>query len=171
MFEITHFYRCSEKEYDVSLFEGRVLHFPFDDHNPPPLRIMLPLCKKLDEWLSKSPQNIAAIHCKAGKGRTGTIISAYMLHTKLYGSAQVALDAFAAARTRDRKGVTIPSQRRYVEYYEDCLWRGFPAQDRLVKLNRMIIHTTPHFDLDGGCDPFLIVERTGIIIFDSRVCT
>lgn len=115
--------------------------------------------KELDNWLNKSPKNIAALHCKAGKGRTGTIISAYLLHTKKCETSQEALDAFAIARTKDRKGVTIPSQRRYVEYYEDCLWRGFPEQDRLVKLKRMIMYTTPHFDLDGGCRLILFFKN------------
>jgi phosphatidylinositol-3,4,5-trisphosphate 3-phosphatase and dual-specificity protein phosphatase PTEN len=38
---------CSEKKYDISNFEGRVEHFPFDDHNPPPFNLILPMCKNI----------------------------------------------------------------------------------------------------------------------------
>jgi hypothetical protein len=37
------------------------------------------ICKTMDGWLSASPSHVAVVNCLAGKGRTGVIISCYML--------------------------------------------------------------------------------------------
>ena len=43
--------------------------FPFDDHNAPPYELIEPFCDDIDAWLTKNPENVAVVHCKAGKVR------------------------------------------------------------------------------------------------------
>lgn len=163
----------------------RVERFPFEDHNPPPFSVILMCCKSLDAFLSKDPKNIAAIHCKAGKGRTGVIIAAYMVYLKLYKTANEALTIYGAIRTRDGKGVTINSQKRYVQYFADCVQDDyrFPVVDATVILRTVTMHTTPHFDKDYGSDPYFMIDSFKAVrekdngnpttittnIYDSRV--
>eukprot|EP00518_Triparma_eleuthera_P008912 CAMPEP_0182484634 /NCGR_PEP_ID=MMETSP1319-20130603/43786_1 /TAXON_ID=172717 /ORGANISM="Bolidomonas pacifica, Strain RCC208" /LENGTH=83 /DNA_ID=CAMNT_0024686549 /DNA_START=21 /DNA_END=268 /DNA_ORIENTATION=+ len=62
---------CSERQYDLQEYFPRVERFPFDDHNPCPLDLLGLFCASVDEYMAEDPSNVVAVHCKAGKGRTG----------------------------------------------------------------------------------------------------
>jgi protein tyrosine phosphatase len=68
---------CSERHYAPEKFEDRVARFPFDDHNPCKFNEIEVFCRSVHSWLTASPNNLAAIHCKAGKGRTGFMIGTH----------------------------------------------------------------------------------------------
>ncbi|XP_039601775.1 putative tyrosine-protein phosphatase TPTE [Polypterus senegalus] len=114
---------CSEKGYDPKYFHYRVERFFIDDHNVPALEDMLKFTANIREWMAADPQNIIAIHCKGGKGRTGTMVCIWLIDNDQFESAKESLDYFGERRTDTSvsskfQGVETPSQSRYVAYYE-----------------------------------------------------
>lgn len=109
---------CSERVYPKSSFQ-RILHFPFDDHNPPPFQNVLFCIVDIARWLRADPRNVAGIHCKAGKGRTGLIITMLMTYVRMWDRSEDALRYYATVRTKNQKGVTIASQQRWVFMFEN----------------------------------------------------
>ena len=112
---------CSERTYPSDRFHGQFVRFPFDDHNPPPLGLFYFFCKDVEAYLAADPANVVAIHCKAGKGRTGVMISAYLMWCGDWPDPDEAMKFYGFARTANQKGVTIPSQRRFVDYFSRTL--------------------------------------------------
>jgi len=102
---------CSEREYESSCFE-KCERFPFDDHNPSALDVIGRFCNSVERFILSDPEAVVAIHCKAGKGRTGMMIACALMHLGICKTAQAALDLFGNKRTSNKKGVTIPSQVR-----------------------------------------------------------
>jgi hypothetical protein len=97
----------------------KVEHYGWPDHHPPPFEYLGPLLKSIHAHLSLNEKATAVLHCKAGKGRSGTIAVSYLITYEGW-PAQKALKHFTTQRMRYGEGVSIPSQRRWVRYVE--LW-------------------------------------------------
>lgn len=134
---------CSERGYDIEKFHNRVGLYPFDDHNAPPFEMIHKFCKDVQDWLAEHDENIAVIHCKAGKGRTGLMICAWFLYSKMWPTPDEALKYYAVSRTYDQKGVTIPSQLRYVRYFHESLSTDMRYEARALLLKKVVFHTLP----------------------------
>ncbi|KAL6260707.1 hypothetical protein P5V15_008230 [Pogonomyrmex californicus] len=158
---------CSERSYDCKKFKERVATYAFDDHNPPKLEQIKPFCEDVQSWLSQDENNVAVVHCKAGKGRTGVMVCCYLLHSKLCLTAMAALDYYGSKRTHDRKGVTIPSQRRYVDYYATLLQEGVTYEPVTVLLHKIQLDPAPIFNGGQGCLHFVISESNKRIFADD----
>jgi hypothetical protein len=114
----------------------------------------------MEGWLARSPSNVGAIHCKAGKGRTGTVIAAYLVYAQNM-PADAALNTFGKARTRNNKGVTIPSQHRYVRYmqvFHNEYKRVLPTPPTLT-ITKFVMFGAANFDNGGGSDPYWVIHK------------
>ncbi|XP_024945028.1 phosphatidylinositol 3,4,5-trisphosphate 3-phosphatase and dual-specificity protein phosphatase PTEN isoform X3 [Cephus cinctus] len=149
---------CSERTYDCKKFKQRVATYAFDDHNPPLLEQIKPFCEDVHTWLMEHRDNIAVVHCKAGKGRTGVMVCCYLLHSKQFLTATEALNYYGTKRTHDRKGVTIPSQRRYVGYYASLVQEGLNYQPVTLILRQIKLDPVPIFNGGQGYLHFMISE-------------
>ncbi|KAK0526272.1 Telomerase protein component 1 [Tilletia horrida] len=78
-YRIYNFVPLAENSYDADYFDGRVSRYPFPDHHAPPLSLISLFVADIAHWLDGDPDRAAAIHCKAGKGRTGTMAISYLL--------------------------------------------------------------------------------------------
>ncbi|KAH3732865.1 phosphatidylinositol-3,4,5-trisphosphate 3-phosphatase [Pelomyxa schiedti] len=178
----SHYYvfNLSEKEYDETKFGNKVHSWcRFPDHHPPPLPLLLQILYHMHLWLSADPVNVVAVHCQAGKGRTGTVIASYLLYSGLVSTAEDALNMFAHKRTVSHHGVTYPSQRRYVSYVAALLHHHHhhcaavaaempppapPLHMQPLLFNKMKFSCVPKFSLGFGANGF----RPVVSIFDSK---
>ncbi|EFQ99498.1 hypothetical protein MGYG_08983 [Nannizzia gypsea CBS 118893] len=100
---------------------GRVHHFPWPDHHPPPFALIPSLMASMRNWINGEGKSrrVAVVHCKAGKGRSGTVACSYLISEQSW-SAEDAMKQFTERRMRAGfgAGVSIPSQVRWVNYVE-----------------------------------------------------
>lgn len=62
-------------------------------------------CKDLFKFVNEDGDgtNTAGVHCKAGKGRTGLMICAYLVFSGLFERANDALRYYGLMRTKNKK--------------------------------------------------------------------
>jgi phosphatidylinositol-3,4,5-trisphosphate 3-phosphatase/dual-specificity protein phosphatase PTEN len=121
---------CLEKDriYEKKLFlRSKVALFPSLDHNPCSVKLLLEFCVDICLFLILNLDSVAAVHCKAGKGRTGVMICCYLVFSGLCKNTDDAINYYGVMRTTNMKGVTIPSQKRYIKYFETFLKANFYA--------------------------------------------
>jgi protein-tyrosine phosphatase len=127
---------CIEKDriYNKDIFpNSKVGLFPATDHNPSPIKLILEFCIDICLYLIKNPKGVAAVHCKAGKGRTGVMICSYLVFSGLCKNCEQAFRYYGRMRTKNNTGVTIASQRRYIRYFETFLKANFyPPYYKLI---------------------------------------
>jgi len=152
---------CSEKDrnYDKKKFDGRVSCYAFDDHHPPVFSLIQPFCDEVKQYLEADERNTAVVHCKAGKGRTGVMICCYLLFCQQSPNAESVLRYYADKRTTDQKGVTIPSQRRYITYYDAMNRRGLEYKPVKLYLRDIVLDPAPNFT--GQTNVFVEVTQRG----------
>ena len=162
-------WNISEEPYDASLFADQVLEYKFPGHPAPPLGLLFKICTSVESWLDADEENVAVVHCLTGKGRTAALVACILTWNGEFSSPMEALQYVA-----ERKGIsvdylTIPSQRRYVQYFSNMLDGVKPRSEPLL-LRRVIINSIPIFGDNAsgpenlGCCPYLQLFKGGRLI-------
>ena len=80
-----------------------MVSFEMMDHHPPRLEFMAQFCREAEHYLREDPLNVIAVHCKAGKGRTGVMICAYLVYINFYPKPRSIMDYYSIVRTTNNK--------------------------------------------------------------------
>ncbi|KAL1900017.1 Telomerase protein component 1 [Ceratocystis pirilliformis] len=155
-------FRAEGTGYPDEAVENRIHHYPWPDHQPPPFRLVPLMMASMRNWLkedcretidtdavestslSKSdlPDDcpaangrVVVIHCKAGKGRSGSVACSYLI-SECGWEVQQALDRFTSRRMKAGygEGVSIPSQLRWIDYVDRWTRGGKKYTDRAIEI-------------------------------------
>lgn len=83
----------------------------------------------------KKKKRVVVVHCKAGKGRSGTVSCSYLIAEEGW-TAEDALARFTERRMRPKfgAGVSIPSQLRWIGYVDRWTRGGKKYFDRPIEI-------------------------------------
>ncbi len=135
---------------------GRVWHYPWPDHHPPPFRLVPMIMAGMRNWLheldgkdgkvegkgrkgrkedKEERKRVVVVHCKAGKGRSGTMACSYLISECGWTPAE-ALARFTERRMRPGfgQGVSIPSQLRWISYVDRWTKSGKMYIERQIEI-------------------------------------
>lgn len=133
--------------------------YSMDDHNPAELAHMIAFCCEVADYVMADPYNrVVAVHCKGGKGRTGTMICAYLMYCGLCRNADAAMRHFSLMRSRigftKLQGVQTPSQARYVRYFDRLINEqpGMAIPSRPRRVRKLVLHNIPSVWMQRGVE-------------------
>ncbi len=142
------------------------------------------ICTSIESWLAADEENVAVIHCLNGMGRTAIIISCFLAWVGHTPSPQYGLEWMADCKVIPIDKLTVPSQRRYLQYFSDVLDGQRPSDQTLI-LKHVIMNSVPIFfempNLNGRqqttgenqqqqqpiCRPYLQLFKDGTLLFSS----
>ncbi|KZL76373.1 dual specificity phosphatase [Colletotrichum tofieldiae] len=151
---------------------GRVRHYPWPDHHPPPFRLIPMIMASMRNWLNggdlergdaavgavdktaeANTERVVVVHCKAGKGRSGTVSCSYLI-SECGWKPEEALTRFTERRMRPKfgAGVSIPSQLRTITYVDRWTKGGKKYIDRaieIVEIHVWGLRSGVKFDVEG----------------------
>ena len=131
-------FRAEGTGYPDEEVHNRIQHYPWPDHHPPPFALIPNIMASMRDWL-KGPEvemgRVVVVHCKAGKGRSGTIACSYLISEEGW-SMEDALARFTARRMRSGfgDGISIPSQQRWIKYVHWWTKHGKLYEDRQIEI-------------------------------------
>ena len=155
-------FRAEGTGYPDEAVYGRIRHYPWPDHHPPPFRLVPLIMASMKNWLGDGDaegipaedrgkdgqpdagpdagtdgekKRVVVVHCKAGKGRSGTMATSYLISERGW-TPEDALSRFTERRMRPNfgAGVSIPSQLRWVDYVDRWTKGGKKFVDRDVEI-------------------------------------
>ena len=116
---------------------NRVHHYPWPDHHPPPFQLVPLIVASMRNWLKAKDKEgrVVVVHCKAGKGRSGTMTCSYLISEEGW-TPETAMQRFTERRMRPGFGVgiSIPSQQRWIRYVDRWTTHGKHYIERPVEI-------------------------------------
>lgn len=128
-------FRAEGTGYPDEAVYNRIRHYPWPDHHPPPFALVPMIMASMRNWLregeaagqdlesgegkDKKSDRVIVVHCKAGKGRSGSMACSFLI-SECGWTPEDALARFSERRMRPGfgKGVSIPSQLRWIGYVD-----------------------------------------------------
>ncbi|XP_063689955.1 phosphatidylinositol 3,4,5-trisphosphate 3-phosphatase TPTE2-like [Bolinopsis microptera] len=164
---------CSERDYGYQPFDYSVQRYMIDDHNVPTLHQILDFVRDAQRFIKKSEQNVISVHCKGGKGRTGSMICAYLMYSakSQFPTGEIAREFFATRRSDMRvsgkfQGVQTPSQCRFIDYWQEIIHKydcAIPEAPSLF-IKTLKVHSPPVQIQEPNCDLLVEVwDRSNVI--------
>ncbi|KAI1152345.1 phosphatases II [Nemania diffusa] len=156
-------FRAEGTGYPDGLVYNRIRHYPWPDHHPPPFRLVPLIIASMRNWLSgndldadasgeadhkstlatqvldalthRKNERVVVVHCKAGKGRSGTMACSYLI-AECGWTPDEAIARFTERRMRPNfgPGVSIPSQLRWLTYVDRWNRGGKKYVDRELEV-------------------------------------
>ncbi|KAI3341796.1 phosphatases II [Ustulina deusta] len=156
-------FRAEGTGYPDELVYNRIRHYPWPDHHPPPFRLVPMIIASMRNWLSgndldadasdvvehkaklatkvldalkdKKNERVVVVHCKAGKGRSGTMACSFLI-AECGWTPEEATARFTERRMRPNfgPGVSIPSQLRWLTYVDRWAKGGRKYIDRELEI-------------------------------------
>ncbi|KAK8818937.1 hypothetical protein WA577_003047 [Blastocystis sp. JDR] len=159
-----HIFNLTEEKYDVMLFENAVSDYNFTGFSSPSIGMLFRICIDIEDWLAKSPDNIAVVHCYDGTGRTMTVCAAFLRWAGWFATAKEALDLCLVRRGLPLAAM-LPSQLRFLDYF-DRLLAGEKLSAAPLRLSRVTVTAVPDLE-NGACSPFVEVYGGDKLLFAS----
>jgi protein-tyrosine phosphatase len=152
-------FRAEGTGYPDEAVYHRIRHYPWPDHHPPPFALVPMIMASMRNWIKegggggqeaagadlevlhegvaegKKDSRVIVVHCKAGKGRSGSMACSYLI-SECGWTPEDALARFTERRMRPGfgKGVSIPSQLRWIGYVDRWTKNGKRYVDRAVEV-------------------------------------
>jgi hypothetical protein len=102
-------WNLSEVDYDISVLNDQVLTFTFPGSPSPPLGLLLKLLISMENWMKADDRNVAVVHCLTGKGRTSTVLGAFLcwMGEAGFGDINKALEYIAKCKQMPTEELTM----------------------------------------------------------------
>ncbi|XP_053907530.1 tensin-2 isoform X3 [Cuculus canorus] len=162
-------FNLSEKRRDIVRLNPKVQEFAWPDLHAPPLDKLCSICKALEGWLRGHPQNVAVLHCKGSKGKTGVIVAAYMHYSNVCASAEQALSTLSMRKFCEEKVTLQPSQRRYISSLGGLLGGSIRMNSSPLFLHHVLLPPLPAFHPGHDFQPFLKIYQSLQLVYTSGV--
>jgi len=162
-------YNMSERKYDTSKFQGEVVDVGFRGLPAPPVELLMELCVSAQQWLAGDEGNALVVHCFQGYSRSAVFMSCLLAFRGLCSHPSDALQEVCEKLGVDEAAMIVPSQRRYLSYFQQCQQELSPVRTRF-RLLRVQLNGVPQFDAEAKAAfrPYVEVWSGGELIFTSE---